>query len=125
MTDYPTQEPETRARRRMRSRYDRPRRFVSWTGLLLGMILALGASLYITRTLIPLPATDTAPWQLPLALKRDYVVAIVLDYAIMVIWEKPSNGWWICACPRQTLSKPLPILPVTSPPRRISAPIAV
>jgi hypothetical protein len=79
MTDYDAY--ETDARRRMRSRYDRPRRFVSWTGLLLGMIIALGGAFYVTRELYPLPQTDTAPWQLPTEAKNAYVVAIILDYS--------------------------------------------
>jgi hypothetical protein len=78
MTDYDTY--ETDARRRLRSRYDRPRRFVSWTGLLLGIILALGGAFYVTREIIPLPQADTAPWQLTTDAKNAYVVAIILDY---------------------------------------------
>ncbi|MDZ4671150.1 MAG: hypothetical protein SH821_09785 [Phototrophicales bacterium] len=78
MTDYDTY--ETDARRRFRSRYDRPRRFVSWTGLLLGMLLALGGAFYVTREIIPLPQADTAPWQLTTNAKNAYVVAIILDY---------------------------------------------
>ncbi len=87
MTDYDYH--ETQARRRMRSRYDRPRRFVSWTGLLLGVLIGAIGVFYLTREVIPLsetdipflPKADVAPWQLSTDAKNAYVVAIILDYA--------------------------------------------
>ena len=63
------------------SRYRRPRRFFSITGIILGLVLGLAGSLYYTWNLAPIQEFDTEPWQLNAAMKDQYVVAIALGYA--------------------------------------------
>lgn len=63
------------------SRYRRPRRFFSVAGLLIGLILGIGGSLYYAWNLAPIQEFDTEPWQLNAATKDQYVVAIALSYA--------------------------------------------
>jgi len=63
------------------SRYRRPRRFFSIAGLLIGLILGIGGSLYYAWNLAPIQETDTEPWQLNATTKDQYVVAIALSYA--------------------------------------------
>ncbi|MCU0479604.1 MAG: hypothetical protein MUE54_00165 [Anaerolineae bacterium] len=77
MTDYELS--ESSARRRMRSRYDRPRYSVSWVALILGLTASCFGMIYLSRFLFPV-STETAPWQLSADAKNAYVVAIVLDY---------------------------------------------
>lgn len=77
MTDYELS--ESSARRRMRSRYDRPRYSVSWIALILGLTTSCLGMIYLSRFLFPV-STETAPWQLSADAKNAYVVAIVLDY---------------------------------------------
>jgi len=77
MSDYEMS--ESNARRRMRSRYDHPRYSVSWVGLVFGMLISCFGMIYLSRFLFPV-STETAPWQLSLQAKYDYVVAIILDY---------------------------------------------
>lgn len=69
-----------RVRPRRRSRYDRPRRLVSWTGLLLGLLLGVAGGFIITRTLAPAEEINTTPRQLRPEDKAAYMVAIMLNY---------------------------------------------
>jgi hypothetical protein len=64
-----------------RSRYDRPRRPVSWIGLLLGVLLGIVGGFVVTRTIAPAEEINTAPHQLRADDKRDYLVAIMLNWA--------------------------------------------
>ncbi len=63
------------------SRYRRPRRFFSISGILLGLILGVSAGLFFTWNLAPVQEFDTEPWQLDPDTKDQYVVAIALNYA--------------------------------------------
>ena len=62
------------------SRYRRPRRIISIPGLMLGLILGLGAGLFYAWNLAPTQEYDTEPWQLKADLKDQYIVAIALNY---------------------------------------------
>lgn len=64
-----------------RSRYRRPRRFVSVWGIFLGLILGIGGGLFIGWYLVPYQEFDTAPWQLKDDDKAQYVVAIILAWS--------------------------------------------
>ncbi len=63
------------------SRYQRPRRIFSLTGIFLGLILGLAGALYYAWNLAPVQEFDTEPWQLNADVKDQYVVAIALSYA--------------------------------------------
>ena len=63
------------------SRYQRPRRFFSLPGILLGLILGIAAGLFFTWNLAPVQEFDTEPWQLKADAKDQYIVAIALNYA--------------------------------------------
>ncbi|GAB4526974.1 MAG: hypothetical protein OHK0046_44300 [Anaerolineae bacterium] len=76
-----THESESRARVRQRSRYDRPRTYVSWVALILGLMLGIGGGLYWAWVLQPVEEVDTAPWQLDETGLNAYIVAIMLNYA--------------------------------------------
>lgn len=82
MSDSPEYTPPTErpARQRQRSRYDRPRRGVSWTMLIIGLILGIAGALYYTWELRPLEEVDTAPWQLREEDRDRYLVAIMLSH---------------------------------------------
>ncbi len=69
------------ARRRQRSRYDRPRSYVSWLGMVMGIIGGVAGALYVTWVLFPTQNINTAPWQLDEESRNAYVVAIMLSYA--------------------------------------------
>ncbi len=69
------------ARVRQRSRYDRPRTYISWVGLVLGLALGVGGGLFYTWNLAPVEEFDTAPWQLRQDDLDQFVVAVMLDYA--------------------------------------------
>jgi hypothetical protein len=62
------------------SRYQRPRRFFSVPGILIGLILGISAGLFITWVLLPVQEYDTEPWQLNAAAKDQYMVAVALEY---------------------------------------------
>jgi hypothetical protein len=64
-----------------RSRYRRPRRYVSWTGLILGIILGVTGGLGFAWSSSPVEEFDTAPWQLKQEDKEKYVVAIILQWS--------------------------------------------
>jgi len=69
-----------RAHSRRRSRYDRPRSYVSWWGGILGLLLGIGVGLYYTWYIAPVREKDVAPWQLREDQRDEYLVAILLDY---------------------------------------------
>jgi len=75
----PTSMPEAPAFPRD-SRYRQPRRWVSWWGLLLGLVIGVGGGLFYAWNLAPVVETDTLPRQLNDDSKRSYTVAIALDY---------------------------------------------
>lgn len=64
-----------------RSRYRRPRRYVSWWGLLFGLLVGIGGGLAFAWTVSPAQEVNTAPWQLRKADKQAYVVGIILNWA--------------------------------------------
>ena len=80
MTQQPTSLPEQPAFRDS-SKYQRPRWFVSWVGLLVGLAIGLGGGLYIAWGLFPVIETNTRPDQLRPDDKAQYIVAITLSYA--------------------------------------------
>ncbi len=63
------------------SRYQRPRRLFSPIGILLGLVLGIGAGLFYTWNLAPVQEFDTEPWQLNADSKDQYVALITLNYA--------------------------------------------
>lgn len=71
--------PQPRIRRR--SRYERPRRPLSWIGLLVGVLLGLGSGIFFAWNVAPAEEFDTEPWQLNRADQANYAVAAVLGYA--------------------------------------------
>lgn len=84
VAEYPQdgEQPAMRPGRvRQRSRYDRPRRYVSWVGLLLGVIIGVSGALYYTWVIDEVRIVDTAPWQLNEFGRNQYLVAIMLRYA--------------------------------------------
>lgn len=62
------------------SRYRRPKRYVSWWGLFIGLFIGVGGGLFYAWNIEPLAETDTAPRQLNAEAKRYYAVAIALNY---------------------------------------------
>lgn len=63
-----------------KSRYRKPRRYISWWGLLVGATLGILGGLYYAWVLQPVQEVDTTPRQLQLEDKAHYVVGIVLEY---------------------------------------------
>lgn len=68
------------ARQRRRSRYERPRRSLSWVVVVIGIALGIAGMLYYTWELRPLEEVDTAPWQLRDDDRNQYVIAITLSH---------------------------------------------
>ncbi len=64
-----------------KSRYRRPRSYISWIGLLLGIVLGIGGGLYYAWNLMPAEEFDTGPWQLSAEDKAQYAIAIMLRYS--------------------------------------------
>lgn len=64
-----------------RSKYRRPRRLISWWGLLLGLALGTSAGLAYAWVVNPRIEFNTEPWQLNAADRANYVAAITLHYA--------------------------------------------
>ncbi len=60
-------------------RYERPRRVVSWIGVLLGASIGIAGGLLLAWSQ-PVQEYDTAPWQLDADDRAAYVVAIALRY---------------------------------------------
>ena len=73
--------PEMDNRRRVSSRYQRPRSGISWAGVILGLILGIGGGLLYTWVLSPVVEFDTQPWQLNVADRQQYIVAIMAEYS--------------------------------------------
>lgn len=71
---------ERPARLRRRSRYERPRRQVSWVALVIGLALGIAGALYITWEVSPIAETDTVPRQLRDQDRDRYLVAIMLSH---------------------------------------------
>lgn len=67
--------------RERRSRYDRPRRYVSWTALIFGILAGIGGGIFFAWNVAPTQEFDTEPWQLNQPDKANYVVAIMVSYA--------------------------------------------
>lgn len=71
---------ESSASSRSRTRqYQRPRRLISWFGVLLGVSLGIVGGLLLAWSQ-PVQEYDTAPWQLTAADRSAYMVAIALRY---------------------------------------------
>lgn len=64
-----------------RSRYQRPRRFFSWQGVLIGLILGVAGGLFYAWQIEPIGEVDTSPRQLARSARADYVVAIALRFS--------------------------------------------
>ncbi len=62
------------------SRYQRPRRYLSWWGLFIGMLLGIGGGVFYAWNIAPLEETETQPHQLRYADKQLYAVAIALNF---------------------------------------------
>jgi hypothetical protein len=63
------------------SRYRRPRSLVSWSALLVGVLIGLGGGLFYAWNLNPVVETDTQPWQLTDRARAEYMAAIALDFS--------------------------------------------
>lgn len=66
---------------RVAERYQRPRSFISWAGVLLGLVLGIAGGLIYTWGFDPIEEFDTQPWQLTEADRAQYIVAVMLDYS--------------------------------------------
>lgn len=64
-----------------RSKYRRPRRQISWVGLLIGLVLGIGGGLFYAWTVDTRVEFDTDPWQLKAADRAQYVAAIALSFS--------------------------------------------
>lgn len=63
------------------SRYQRPRRIISWWGLFIGLAIGLSMGLIYAWVVAPVQEYDTAPRQLRGADKAYWAVAIALEFA--------------------------------------------
>ncbi|HEX2621363.1 MAG TPA: hypothetical protein VHL11_14490 [Phototrophicaceae bacterium] len=68
-------------RRERRSRYDRPRRLISWSALIIGILIGTGGGIFFAWNVAPAQEFDTGPWQLTDPDKANYVVAVMVSYA--------------------------------------------
>lgn len=66
---------------RIPRRYTRPRSYVSWFGLLLGLLLGIGGGLFYAWVIDEVKEVNTEPWQLRKADRQQYIVAIMLAYS--------------------------------------------
>lgn len=62
------------------SRYRRPRKYVSWWGLLIGITLGIGGGLYYAWFIDPVIDINIDPHQLTDENKATYVVAVMMQY---------------------------------------------
>jgi hypothetical protein len=62
-------------------KYTRPRSFISWGGLLLGVLLGVAAGISYAWVIDPVQEFDTEPWQLRNDDRARYMVAIMLNYS--------------------------------------------
>ncbi len=62
-------------------RYRKPRSYISWVGVVLGLAIGIGGGLLYTWVLSPVVEFNTQPWQLNEEDRGHYIVAIMLDYA--------------------------------------------
>lgn len=70
----------TSSRERRRSRYERPRRYISWVVLIFGIAVGLGSGMFYAWNVDPVEEVNVAPWQLNTGDRNAYVVAIMLQY---------------------------------------------
>lgn len=68
------------ARLRQQSRYTRPRTYISWSWLIVGIVLGIAGGIFFAWNIAPVEEFDTVPRQLRMQDKAQYVVAIVLEY---------------------------------------------
>lgn len=66
---------------RRRSRYNRPRRYISWSALLIGVILGTTGGVFFAWNIAPTQEFDTEPWQLVRSDQTHYVAAIAINHA--------------------------------------------
>jgi hypothetical protein len=64
-----------------RSRYYRPRRHISWAGIIIGLVIGLSGGLYFAWEVSPVEEFDTEPWQLRGQDQAHYLVALMIAYA--------------------------------------------
>lgn len=79
-------------RRPGRSRYDRPRKMVSWLALLIGITAGIGGGLFVAWNVSPIEEFNTLPWQLRAEDRAHYVVALMLAYAYDGDLERTMDG---------------------------------
>lgn len=65
---------------RRRTRYNRPRRYISRWGLAFGIVIGILAGLGYAWLIAPIAEFDTEPYQLRPSDKNHYVVAVILEY---------------------------------------------
>ncbi len=65
---------------RRRTRYNRPRSYVSRWGIAFGLVIGILAGLGYAWLIAPIEEFDTEPYQLRLSDKNHYAVAIILEY---------------------------------------------
>jgi hypothetical protein len=63
------------------SRYRRPKGYISWWGLLIGLVIGVGGGVFYAWNIDPAKERDTAPHQLNYEAKQYYAVAIALNYS--------------------------------------------
>ncbi|MDX1995888.1 MAG: hypothetical protein SF029_26135 [bacterium] len=68
------------AQQRRRSRYTRPRSFISRWGVALGLVIGLAGGLFYAWSINPQQEFDTAPWQLREEDRQQYLVAVMLSH---------------------------------------------
>lgn len=73
-------EAQRRRVERKTQRYLRPRRYVSWTTLVIGLVIGLAAGLGYAWVINPVVEFNTEPWQLNETDRQQYVVAIMLSH---------------------------------------------
>ncbi len=76
MGDYETENGVPR-----RSKYRRPRRDISWVGLLIGVALGIGAGLFYAWAVDTRVEYDTEPWQLKPSDRAQYIAAVALGFS--------------------------------------------